>query len=264
MRGNREADLVAERNRFGRGFANILHARKTLLSIRILVLCYLIPYLWNLWTEAAPDRIAQAQYLFGLQTIEIEAGKLWKLFSYALIHGDWIHLAINSGMILLLGSKIEQYVETKSFWTLIIGSVIAGGISFYLFRPSPDFPNQIGMLGPATLVGSSAVCFSCLMFIATVSPDSRFMPFLLSGRLIGVAILITNLFFSLADPKIGIAGFSDLGLLFETSLSADLFQISHACHLGGSVFGWLCGLYLLRPRISLERLQRERRRREQL
>jgi hypothetical protein len=38
--------------------------------------------------------------------------------------------------------------------------------------------------------------------------------------------------------------------------------MGHACHFGGGMAGWLFGRWLLRPRISLERLRRDRERRE--
>jgi membrane associated rhomboid family serine protease len=41
-----------------------------------------------------------------------------------------------------------------------------------------------------------------------------------------------------------------------------IFEIGHACHLGGGLAGWLMGLWILRPRITLEELQKERARRE--
>jgi membrane associated rhomboid family serine protease len=40
------------------------------------------------------------------------------------------------------------------------------------------------------------------------------------------------------------------------------FDLGHACHFGGGVAGWLYGRWLLRPRVSLERLRRDRERHE--
>jgi membrane associated rhomboid family serine protease len=41
-----------------------------------------------------------------------------------------------------------------------------------------------------------------------------------------------------------------------------VFAMGHACHFGGGLAGWLYGRWLLRPRVTLERLRRDRKRRE--
>jgi membrane associated rhomboid family serine protease len=41
-----------------------------------------------------------------------------------------------------------------------------------------------------------------------------------------------------------------------------MFKVSHACHLGGSLAGYISGKYLLRPRVTIETLRRAREKQE--
>jgi membrane associated rhomboid family serine protease len=53
-----------------------------------------------------------------------------------------------------------------------------------------------------------------------------------------------------------------LGEMLEGNGMASLFQIGHACHLGGGLAGWMLGRWILRPRITKKRLRRDRERQE--
>lgn len=101
-----------------------------------------------------------------------------------------------------------------------------------------------------------------LLLLTTLSPQSRMMPIPLSGKSLGLGILTTELLFALADPQLGLPGISALGNWLASHGMGSGFQLGHACHFGGGLAGWLLGKWLLRPRITLKRLRRDRERRE--
>ena len=101
-----------------------------------------------------------------------------------------------------------------------------------------------------------------LLLLTTLSPQSRMMPIPISGKSLGLGILTTELFLALIDPSLGLPGISALGNWLASHGMASGFQLGHACHFGGGLAGWLLGKWLLRPRVTLKRLRRDRERRE--
>ncbi len=191
--------------------------------------------------------------LFGLSRDGVFSGKIWQLLSYGFLHGSWLHVGLNALFILLVGSRIEHMAGRGAMIKTTVGGVIGGGIGhLVLTRGGADAP---------LLVGISGGCVALLLLLTTLSPQSRMMPLPISGKSLGLGILLAGLLLAISDPGLGVPGFSKLGkFLGDYGLGA--FQIGHACHFGGGVAGWLYGRWLLRPRITLERLRRDRERRE--
>jgi membrane associated rhomboid family serine protease len=244
--------------RLGRGLRLLGNARATWQLVRILVIVQLIPFAWDMIVPGA-GKLSLAHGHLGLTETRFLSGSYWQPFTHAFIHANWLHLLANVTCILLLGPKVEHIVTKRTFWLLTLFSAIAGGALFMLFTPA----TPLSATDPQrTLVGSSAVCFGFLVLLTTLSPDSKFLPLFLSGRSIGVAIILANLCLALLNPdlRIGIlAGWGEH--LLECGLNG-LFQVSHACHLGGSLVGFFYGKYLLRPRVTLDSLKRAREKRE--
>ena len=59
------------------------------------------------------------------------------------------------------------------------------------------------------LVGLSGGCMGLLLLLTTLSPQSRMMPLPVSGKSLGLGILMAELVLALADPALGVPGFSD-------------------------------------------------------
>ncbi len=243
--------------RFRRAISQLRNAPSTWLLVRIIVYFQAIPELWNLISPNGPDKLTQAQALFGLNLTEIQAGHVWQPLTYGLIHGNWGHLLVNCGAILIFGSKLEQFISRRSFLLLTLYSVVAGG---FCFLAGEYFSSSTSM--PLTLVGSSAVCFSFLLFMTTLSPNSRFLPLFTSGRMIGTAVIGSSFLLALMNPDLPTGHLADLGEHLHKLGFSNTFQISHACHFGGALVGVLYGKWLLRPRVTLESLKRARKRKE--
>ena len=203
-----------------------------------------------------PDRQPARAWFeqLALQREGFLAGKLWEIATYAFLHGAWWHAGINAAFLLLIGSRIEHMVGPRHLLKAIAAGILGGGLSHLLLGPA-------GSEAPL-LVGASGGCVALLLLLTTLSPQSRMMPFALSGRVLGIGILIVELLFALMDPSGKVPGFSVLGQWLATHGLRDSFGLGHACHFGGGLAGLLYGKWLLRPRVSLQRLRRDRERRE--
>lgn len=248
------ASMGGNSGRFVRSLRQLRDARATWLLVRILLWAQSIPVAWDLIVPGA-SKLFLAQQCFGITQNALLTGSLWQPFTYAFIHANWFHLLANAASILVLGSKLEHIISKRTLWLLVLFSVLAGGLLFILLSPAPDTV-------PQTLVGSSAICFGFLVLLTTLSPDSKFLPLFLSGRSIGIAIIISNLVLTILNPDLPTGILAGWGKRLADSGLHSLFQVSHACHLGGSLAGFIVGKYLLRPRVSLASLKRARQKLE--
>jgi membrane associated rhomboid family serine protease len=172
--------------RFARGFRHLRDAKATWQILRILILIQAVPVIWDFVFPpgySAPDKLTQAQILLGLAKPNFLSGNFWQPLSYALIHADWPHLLLNGAAILLLGSKVEHIAGKRTIRLVAITAALAGGLFFLLLSPSLGSGSQ-------RLVGSSAVCFAFLALLTTLSPESRFLPFFVSGRSLGMGVIL--------------------------------------------------------------------------
>lgn len=191
---------------------------------------------------------------FGLNREGILAGGLWKILSYSLLHGSWWHAVLNALFVLLVGSRIEHMAGRRIVLITALVGVLGGAIGHLLLAA--------GEAGSPLLVGFSGGCIALLLMLTTLSPQSRMMPLPVSGRSLGLGILITALILALIHPALNLPGFSNIGKTLVARGMGSWFDMGHACHFGGGMAGWLYGRWLLRPRITLNRLRADRKRRE--
>ncbi len=192
--------------------------------------------------------------IFALSREGVFTGKFWQVLTYGFFHGNWLHAIVNSLFVLLVGSRIEHMAGSVAMAKATGFGILGGGIGHLLLAP--------GDSSAPLLVGLSGGCLSLLLLMTTLSPQSRMMPIPVSGRSLGIGILIAELLFALVDPALGLPVFSKAGGWLVSQGLGSWFHLGHACHLGGGLAGWLFGKWLLRPRITLKRLRRNRERRE--
>ncbi len=203
----------------------------------------------------AGDRPGWWYETFGLEREGFLRGRIWTIFTYGLLHGGWLHAGINVLFLLAFGSRLEATLGSGVVARTLCGGVVAGGIAHLLLVPA-------GAGGAFLLVGLSGGCVALLLLQTTLSPESRMWPLPVSGRSLGWGILLSAILLSLLNPSLGVPGLSALGGLLSEQGFGDWFRIGHACHAGGGIYGYLAGRWILRPRPTLARLQRERDRRE--
>ena len=248
-------EMGSNAGRVKRAFRQLHNSPCTWMLFRILFIIQGVPVIWSALVPDGPDKLNQAQHLLGLTKIEFLSGQYWQPVAYALVHVNWPHLLFNAASILLFGSKLEHIVSKRTFWLLALFAALAGGL---LFLPLTFH----GTVPPPTLVGSSGICFGFLVLLTTLSPESKFLPLFLSGRAIGIGIILANLILALLNPELPTGPLAVCGKQLVAHGLGDLFQISHACHLGGSLAGYFYGRWLLRPRVTLKSLQRARAKKE--
>jgi membrane associated rhomboid family serine protease len=176
---------------------------------------------------------------FGLSREGLAAGKFWQLASHAFIHGNIAHLLVNLAGFLLVGSRVERIGSAATLLQVFMVGVISGGLLQLLLAP----PEQQGI----PLVGASGGVSALLLWLTTVSPESRTWPLRVSGRNLGRGLVAAEL------------GFLSYSWVFP---EAGGQSVAHACHLGGALAGWWLARRLFRPPPTLADLQQERARRE--
>ena len=185
----------------------------------------------------------------GLSREGFSSGKIWQILSYGMLHGAWWHAGVNALFVLVIGSRIEHVAGRAAMMRVMVAGVLGGGAGHLL-------------LGSGLLVGLSGACLALLLLQVTLSPQSRMMPLPVSGKILGIGILVTALALTLINPQLGVPGLSDVGQMLVNHGLGGWFQMGHACHFGGGLAGWLYGCWILRPRVTLKTLRRDRARRE--
>ncbi len=98
----------------------------------------------------------------------ISHGKVWQLLSYALLHGDWVHLVINLFILWFAGGRVMQMLGQRKSLEIIAAGVLVGGLLHLLSGLLP-----VTGYGESYLVGISGACFALLLAMATLSPHTR-------------------------------------------------------------------------------------------
>lgn len=202
----------------------------------------------------APDRMFALYEYLGLHWQTFKSGWVWQIWTYAFLHGGGFHLGVNALGIILLGSRVEHIIGSRGFLRVCFLGILGGGAAHLVGAASGA--------GAPILVGFSGAMMALLLLLTTLSPESRMWPLPLSGRSIGLGILIAEGFLALMDPSLGLPVVSRIGIWIASNGGASWFDIAHACHFGGGIAGWLYGRWLLRHRVSLKSLRRARERRE--
>lgn len=187
--------------------------------------------------------------ILGLSRDGFLSGKIWQILSYGFLHGAWWHAGLNVLWVLVIGSRIEWITGWLTMTRVTLAGVLGGGVCHLL-------------LGSGLLVGLSGGCVAQLLLLTTLSPQSRMFPLPVSGKSLGTGILLAALMLALMDPALGLPGFSVAGRMLADHGTGAWFRMGHACHFGGGLAGWLYGRWLLRSRVTLDHLRRDRARRE--
>lgn len=183
------------------------------------------------------DSIPEVYQALGLSREGIRKGWVWQIASHALLHGIWWHALLNAVILTVTGARVERIGGWQTAARVFTIGLLAGGVTFLLLPlPMPDM----------VLVGASGGIFALLLWLTTTSPQSRMMPLPLSAKNLGLGILIASGALAVAVPW----------------LPAGQLPVSHACHFGGALAGWLIARRSAREPVTLADLQKSRARRE--
>jgi len=202
--------------------------------------------------SGGPDEVSSWYLTLGLSRERLFQGELWQLVTHGLLHGDWLHLGLNVFALLAVGARLEKVGGRTLLFRVVFAGLLGGGLAHVLLSGSET----------QCLVGISGVVFAAILCLTGISPESRMWPLPLSGRSFGLGVLLTSGILASLNPRLGLGDWSEWGRHLNDLGGGWVFTTSHACHLGGAMAGVLCARWVLRPRVSLARLQADRRRRE--
>ncbi|SCZ11184.1 rhomboid family intramembrane serine protease [Microvirga guangxiensis] len=105
-------------------------------------------------SENAMEPIAAfAQYILG-----DGEGRPWTALSYALLHGSWVHLLINSIWLAAFGTPIARRCGAWRFFLLSMLSAIGGAVLYVAINPMQVIP-MIGASGAVSGLMAAAAWF---------------------------------------------------------------------------------------------------------
>ena len=214
----------------------------------LVLLAILLVHLWTLVEVGIGSGVSWYEWL-GLSRAGMSESRYWQFFSYGWLHGSWGHLLVNAVLMWLLGTRLELMMGWRVLLLVTFSGIVAGGLAHLL-------------LGHGLLVGISGGAMALLLCLASLSPDARVLPLGVSARNLGRGLLIGELLLALADPMLGMPGFSLLGGWLVDQGFASVFQLGHACHFGGGLMGMLFARKWRGPRLTREKLRLERQKRE--
>lgn len=206
------------------------------------------------WLGGGPDELPWIYQNFGLSREGVLSGKIWQLMTYGLLHGSFAHVGFNAFCVLAMGGRIEHMLGPRVMWKTLAFGIGSGGLAQLAISPGGE--------GGPILVGASGGCMALFLLVTTLSPDSRTWPLRVSARNLAAGVMTAEFLMILIDPALGLPGFSKVGDFLTLQGLGSWFVIGHACHFGAGLAGFLFGRHLLRPRITAERLRRDRERRE--
>lgn len=232
------------------------HIKSLLASPASLTLAGLILVIHAITPSAAggSDAAVAVYHALGLRGHSVLQGSVWQVVTYSLLHGGWAHVMLNAAGLVLIGSRIERILGSAALVRACFSGILLGAL-FHIAVTGADASAPI-------LVGTSAAVMALLLMLTTLSPDSRMWPIPVSGRSLGLGLLIAEGLLAMMDPEIGVPLLSGLGTRIVNLGGGPWFEIAHACHFGGGVAGWFAARWLLRNRLDRERLRRARERGE--
>ena len=235
-----------------------VHIKRPGLDVATALVVVIISIHWQVARAGGPDYMPDMFVQLGVTWSGFENGKIWQVISYALLHGNWFHLLMNVFMFWLIGGKVIHILGHRMWLKVVFFGILVGGL-LHLGTSAVVIKNGFQ---EARLVGISGACYALLIALITLSPDSKMWPIPISGKNLGLGLILCELLLWLMMPDLGIPMLSQVGAKVIEYGGGGMFQISHACHFGGAMVGWWIARRMLAPSLSLEQLQEMRAKRE--
>jgi membrane associated rhomboid family serine protease len=158
---------------------------------------------------------------FGLVPYAVTHGfRIWQLFTYIFLHGGILHILFNLLYLAMFGADLEHTWGSKRFYTYFFICGIGAGVIDLTVRTILD-PHGQGSAMVST-IGASGAIYGVLLAVAVIMPHRQVwlfpLPVTISMRVF-VAVMGAIEFFS----TIGATG----------------DNVSHVCHLGGMLVGYV-------------------------
>jgi membrane associated rhomboid family serine protease len=174
--------------------------------------------------------------------------RIWQLFTYIFLHDPrtvW-HILINMLFLWMFGRDLEMIWGKRRFLNYFFLCGVGAGLIEVIVKTIPVFFGAAPSLTPT--IGASGAIFGILMANAVLFPDRRIW-------LIPLPVTIPM------RPYVAVMG----AIEFFSTLGSGGDNVSHLCHLGGMLVGYLylrrgSFLYGLRNTVSDWQYKRNRKR----
>lgn len=186
-------------------------------------------------------------HFFGLVPLGVVPGlRLWQPFTYIFLHGSPLHLFFNMLFLWMFGKELELVWGKRRFLNYFFLCGVGAGLIEIVIKLLPIFWGLRPSDTPT--IGASGAIFGILIANAVLFPDRRvwFFPLPIS-----------------IPMRPYVAAMAVLEFLFTLGAGGD--KVSHLCHLGGMLVGYLylrrgSFLYQVRNSVSDWQVQRNRKR----
>lgn len=229
------------------GLVLVAHALRSVLSdetdLRLLLDLAFIPAQWTVaWDPAklpdilqrigedgsqsdAPLRLALAQYVLGDRAL-----RYWTAVTYAVLHGSWGHVVLNSLWLAAFGTPVARRCGGLRFVALALAAAVGGAAAHWLAHPHSVMP----MVGASAAVSGMMAAAARFMFgsgrqpswtAAHDQPRLSLLGLLANPRaalFVGIWFVVNLLFGIVAAPL----GITDASIAWEA-------------HIGGFLVGLL-------------------------
>lgn len=203
---------------------------------------------WLLESPVTHDATVWINLHFGLVPLgPIPGLRIWQPVTYIFLHGGLWHLLINMLMLWMFGRELEMVWGKKRFLNYFFICGVGAGILTILVKITPMLWGH--RPGDTPTIGASGAIFGILIANAILFPDRRIwlfpLPLTIPMR-----------------PFVAVMGAVEF---FGTLGSGGGDNVSHLCHLGGMLIGWIYlrrGSFLYRVRNEMADWRYERNRKK--
>lgn len=214
---------------------------------KIIIACVAVYFLQVVLGAVSPGMKASLELYFGLvPALVLHYGMIWQLVSYSLLHATPGHILINMLMLWMFGRELELVWGKSRFLNYFFICGVGAGLITILVKVMPMLWGHMPPYTPT--IGASGAIFGILIANAILFPDRRIwlfpLPLTIPMR-----------------PFVAVMG----AIEFFATLGSGGDGVSHFCHLGGMLIGWLYlrrGSFLYRVRNEMADWRYERNKRK--
>ncbi len=194
------------------------------LMILVQVVRISLPEDWGTWLTLAlafiPARYSGFAELLPGGTI----ASVTSFVTHTLVHGDWMHLALNGAWLLAFGGAVARRVGTGRFLCFFVFCGVAGALAFLAFNPEAMVP-MVGASGAISglMGGTMRYLFTAVDGggFSALRDDPRAAPLMPLGRaLVDKRVVAVTLVFLLANilAAVGFGSVSESGIAWEAHI----------------------------------------------
>lgn len=144
-------------------------------------------------------------YAFGFVPAEV-LRRPWTLLTYAFLHADFLHIAMNALMLFMFGRPVEQRLGSGRFIRLYAISALGGAVLSLL---------MMSLTGNVATIGASGAIFGVMLAFVLEWPDAPIivfpLPFPVKAKWLIIFLAAMNLWSGATGHAGNVAVFAHLG-----------------------------------------------------